>query len=51
MKNLNSEEMLQVKGGAISIGLAGLITGIAAGLISFAIGVWDGYLHPNACRK
>ena len=51
MKVLNNEEMNDVIGGAISFKVAGLITGIIAGLVTFAVGIWDGYMNPNPCRK
>lgn len=51
MKVLDNYEMMDVRGGAVSVKLVGLITGIIAGIIAFAIGSWDGYINPNPCRK
>ncbi len=51
MNKLNDAEMLEVKGGAVSFGLASLITGIISGIGVFIVGLIDGYLNPNACRK
>ena len=51
MKILNNAEMMDVKGGAISAKILGLITGVVAGIVTFAIGAWEGYLNPNACRR
>ena len=45
MKNLNNEEMLNVKGGAISLKLAAAIGGV----VIFLVGVIDGIIHPKKC--
>ncbi len=46
MRELKEEEMKQVKGGGISIGVAALITmGVA-----FFIGVLDGIVRPLKCN-
>ncbi len=42
---LSNEELLNITGGGISIGVA---AGIGA-LITFIIGVVDGYLRPSKC--
>ena len=47
---LNNEEMMNVKGGAISFNIAALITGIATGAVTFLVGVFDGFLNPNKCK-
>ena len=44
---LNNEEMLEVKGGALKIGL---LVSIIGGAIVFAIGVIDGLLNPRKCN-
>jgi lactobin A/cerein 7B family class IIb bacteriocin len=44
---LSKEELKDVKGGAISLGLIGaLITGGA-----FVIGIIDGFFRPYGCRR
>ena len=45
MEILNNEEMLNVKGGAISLKLVGII----GGAIVFLIGFVDGVIHPKKC--
>lgn len=47
MKIINSEELLNIKGGAIKWGIIGLV---AAG-ISFLVGVLDGLVRPFKCRS
>jgi len=42
---LSKDELLNVTGGGISIGA---VTGIGA-LITFIIGIVDGYLRPSKC--
>jgi hypothetical protein len=42
---LNNEEMLNVKGGAITTKLLGALGAV----IIFAIGVVDGLIHPKKC--
>ena len=46
MKRLNSEEMINIKGGAISFKVAALV----GGAIVFIVGVIDGLLHPKKCE-
>ncbi len=47
LMELNHEELDQIVGGGIKIGLAVAI----GGLISFIMGVVDGYLRPLRCNK
>lgn len=47
MKIINDQELLNIKGGVFSWGLLGLI---ATGIITFAIGVLDGFKRPFSCR-
>lgn len=47
MKELNSQELQNINGGAFKIGVG---IGIVAG-ITFLIGVIDGYVRPLACRR
>lgn len=51
MKILNNEEMINVKGGALSSKVLGIITGVVAGIITFAVGAWDGYINPKSCKR
>lgn len=46
MIKLNNEELKKVEGGGIKIGL---IVGIGA-IITFLIGVADGYMRPLKCN-
>ena len=46
MYNLTNNELKQIKGGGVSLGL-GLL--IAAGVI-FLVGVIDGYVRPLGCN-
>lgn len=46
MKRLNNEELKQIEGGGIKIGL---VLGIGA-IITFLIGVADGYMRPLKCN-
>ena len=46
MKELNNEEMMNVKGGALSFKVAGLI----GGALVFLIGFVDGLINPKRCR-
>lgn len=46
MKNLTNEELKNVNGGGINIGV---IAGIAAG-ITFLIGIIDGIIRPLKCN-
>lgn len=46
IQHLSKQELLTVSGGGIS---RGAITGIGA-LITFIIGVIDGYLRPEPCE-
>lgn len=43
---MNKNELLEIKGGGTSIGF-GLLFG---GIITFLIGVFDGYFRPLACH-
>ena len=43
---MSKNELLEIKGGGISAGL-GLLVG---GIITFLIGVFDGYFRPLACH-
>ena len=43
---LNNEEMLNVKGGAITAKLASLI----GGAVIFLIGLVDGFINPKKCN-
>ncbi len=43
---LNKNELLQIKGGGVSIGV---LTLIGAGIV-FLIGVIDGYVRPLKCN-
>lgn len=45
MKELNNEEMLNVKGGAFSLKVAAAI----GGAVIFFIGIIDGIVHPKKC--
>ncbi|NLL45050.1 MAG: class IIb bacteriocin, lactobin A/cerein 7B family [Mollicutes bacterium] len=47
MQKLNKKELLNIKGGGISLGVACLI---GTGII-FLIGVIDGYTRPLKCNK
>jgi len=46
MKKLNNEEMINVKGGAISWKIASVV---GAGLV-FVIGLIDGLVNPKKCN-
>ena len=46
MVELNNKELMQVKGGGISLGTGLLIT---AGVV-FVIGIIDGYVRPLKCN-
>ena len=46
MKEISNSELKKVKAGAIHWGLVGLISGI----ITFVVGVIDGYTNPSRCR-
>lgn len=43
---LNNEELLNIYGGAISIGIVSIVI---AGIV-FLVGVIDGYMRPLKCR-
>ncbi len=47
MRVLDNQELLTIQGGAIS---QGLIIGIF-GIAILIIGIIDGYLRPNSCKK
>lgn len=44
---LEKEELTQVKGGAIKW----FLIGVGGVLVSFLIGIFDGYHRPLACNK
>lgn len=44
---LNNEELKNIRGGGFSIALSLAL----AGLITFAIGIIDGYVRPIKCNK
>lgn len=46
MRKLETEELKQVYGGEIHIGI---ILGIGS-IVSFVIGVIDGFVHPKTCE-
>lgn len=47
MKVLNEQEMLECNGGAkLSAGVVGLVVGI----VSFILGIIDGYTNPKKCN-
>ena len=46
MKNLNDNELMNVNGGAVNIGI---IAGISIG-IAFIVGIFDGIVRPLKCR-
>ena len=43
---MSKNELLEIKGGGISAGL-GLLLG---GIVTFLIGVFDGYFRPLSCH-
>ena len=45
--NLTKEEMCNVSGGGVSVGL---IAGICAGIV-YLIGALSGYTNPNRCNN
>lgn len=47
MTMLNNVELNNIRGGGIGAGVISLI----AGLITFVIGVVDGYVRPLKCNK
>ena len=47
MQELNKNELNDVKAGAIRWGIVGIIGGI----ITFIVGVIDGYTNPSKCRQ
>lgn len=47
MKIIKNEELKTIKAGAIHWGVVGLI----AGIITFVVGVIDGYTNPSKCRQ
>ncbi len=48
MKKLTSEEMKNIKGGALSISALGLGIGISV-IISFFVGIVSGFTNPEPC--
>lgn len=46
MRTLSNQEMLDIKGGAVKMGV---VAGVAAG-IAFVIGILDGLMRPIKCR-
>jgi bacteriocin-like protein len=47
MNNINDNELKKITGGGLSLGTSLLIGGI----ITFIIGVIDGYVRPLKCRR
>lgn len=47
MKIMNDQELLEIKGGVFSWGLVGLIV---TGIVTFAIGILDGFKRPYNCK-
>ena len=43
---MSNEELIKIKGGGISVGF-GLFLG---GIVTFLIGIFDGYFRPLACN-
>ena len=50
MIKLNNEEMLEIKGGAMSASMATLITGIVSGIVVFIAGILNGTVNSKACK-
>ena len=46
MKKMNKEELMKINGGGFSLS-TGIIFG---GIITFLIGLFDGYVRPLACK-
>lgn len=46
MKEINKNEMLLIEGGASSTA----VIGIVAAIVSFALGIIEGYLKPKSCN-
>lgn len=46
MNKLNDKELVNIKGGGISIGV---VIGISA-LVVFVVGVIDGFVNPEKCN-
>ena len=46
MKEIDNNELKTIKAGAIRWGIVGIIGGI----ITFVVGVIDGYTNPSKCR-
>lgn len=46
MKEINNEELKKINGGGFSIGLGFLLGGI----VTFLVGVIDGYVRPLKCN-
>ncbi len=46
MNIMNKEELMKINGGGFSLS-AGLIFG---GILTFLIGLFDGYVRPLACK-
>ena len=44
---MNNEELIKIEGGVSK----GIVLGAAGVIISFLIGVFDGYYRPLACNK
>lgn len=44
---LQSDELISITGGAVKYG----VVAIVGGLLTFLIGVVDGYLRPLTCNK
>ena len=47
MKKLENNELKTIKAGAIHWGIVGIIGGI----ITFVVGVIDGFVNPSKCRQ
>jgi len=46
MEELCKNELLEIHGGKVSWG----ILGIVGGIITFFVGVFDGFTRPNKCK-
>ncbi len=49
MNKINELELEKVKGGGIGVGL-GICIGVGA-LITFIVGIVDGYVNPSKCEE
>ncbi len=48
MLKINNQELMNIRGGAVSWGTVGLIFG---GVLTFLIGVLDGFKRPLKCNR